>query len=79
MGKWFLVCRIDQNRVYVVDGKSRPVERPKPKNPRHLDPKGMALTENDQEVTNLTNRQVRQIIARLVPEFQSDRDGEGDR
>ncbi len=35
-GKLFYVIKIEQNLVYLVNGKDRPLERPKPKKLRHI-------------------------------------------
>lgn len=35
-GNVFVVVKIDEKYVYICDGKERPVERPKRKNPKHL-------------------------------------------
>lgn len=40
-GYYLAVSGFDGNELYVVDGKERPIERPKKKNPKHV-----SVTEN---------------------------------
>jgi len=42
-GTLLVVTAINQHGVWVCDGKARPLERPKRKNPRHLTPAGKTL------------------------------------
>lgn len=45
-GKPYLVCALNEDGfVLVVDGDKRPVDRPKRKNPRHLEPHGASDDE----------------------------------
>lgn len=44
-GKLLVVTGMQDNRALVCDGKERPLNRPKPKNPRHLEATPFALTD----------------------------------
>lgn len=46
-GKFLVIKEIDNNGVYVCDGKERPVERPKKKNPLHLAVTHFTLTQQE--------------------------------
>ena len=36
MGEWYIVCKIDNQFVYLVDGKNKPLEKPKKKKHKHV-------------------------------------------
>ena len=57
-GSYLIVSHLDENGVYVVDGKKRPVDRPKRKNPKHLSVTGCLLSEAD----FATNRSARKSL-----------------
>ena len=44
-GRFLVIVRVDSEKVYVCDGKERPIGRPKPKNPIHLAPTKTVLPE----------------------------------
>jgi len=46
-GKLLSVISSKDSCVFVVDGKERPLERPKLKNPKHLELTGYCLSENE--------------------------------
>ncbi len=60
-GRLLLVLDAEQNRVTVCDGKERPLQRPKQKNPRHLLLTGITL---DAQAT-ATNRALRKALGQL--------------
>ena len=53
MGDWFIVKQLDADYVYLVDGKNRPIEKPKKKNLKHI---------------VATNKTASDLIERLVGE-----------
>ena len=57
---FFIVTAFDDKFVYIADGKRRPLERPKKKNPLHLKATGTVAENVD------TNKKVRRFLA----EFQ---------
>lgn len=54
-GYFLAVAEITDDGVYVCDGKERPVERPKKKNPLHLAATRYVLTEEE----TATNRSLK--------------------
>ncbi len=44
-GYCLAVLRVEGKTVYVCDGKERPVDRPKAKNIRHIEPTGQKVCE----------------------------------
>lgn len=46
-GKWMVVTEVLNDRVMVIDGKERPIERPKPKNIKHVALTGYEVSEYD--------------------------------
>ena len=54
--RFFVVTAVDDKFVYIADGKTRPLERPKKKNPLHL--KATNTTAEDAD----TNRKVRRFL-----------------
>ncbi len=46
-GKWMAVLQVSDNRVLVIDGKERPLERPKLKNIKHLAPTRYEVSQYD--------------------------------
>ena len=61
-GKLLAVIGTGQDWVFVCDGKERPLQRPKKKNPRHLEPTGLRLKPGQ----TATNRTLRNALAGLV-------------
>ena len=45
--EFLVVVAADETNVFVCNGKDRPLQNPKRKNPRHLASAGAALTESD--------------------------------
>ncbi len=66
-GRFMIVVGTDQNCIYVADGKERPLENPKRKNPKHLGATNHCLSEG----SFATNRAVRKILREtaLTDEF----------
>ena len=56
-----VVVRTDGNRVWVADGKRRPLSRPKCKNPRHLRTTGHTVGPSEMA----TNRELRRALRGL--------------
>ena len=61
-GNFLAVIRVEQDRVWVCNGKDRPLERAKAKNPRHLQPTGFML--NAQAMA--TNRNLKKALRALT-------------
>lgn len=57
-GRYLAVTSADQNGVYVIDGKERPICRPKRKNPKHVDATKQCLSEE----SFATNRALRKAL-----------------
>lgn len=57
-GRMLLVFGTEQNRVLICDGKERPLQRPKQKNPRHLILTGIRLNDED----TVTNRALKKAL-----------------
>ena len=53
------VTEVTDDAVYVCDGKERPLERPKRKNPRHIEDTGLRLPPSAAE----SNRALRKALA----------------
>ena len=54
----FVVIRADESGVWLADGKSRPLSRPKRKNPRHLRETGHSVNASEMA----TNRELRCVL-----------------
>ena len=57
----FAVVHTDGNRVWIADGKRRPLSRPKAKNPRHLEQTGYTVRPSEMA----TNRALRRVLRAL--------------
>lgn len=64
-GKLLAVVQSDENRIFVCDGKERPVDRPKSKNIRHVELVGASITEAE----TATNRALKKALRRLNAEI----------
>ena len=62
-GKPMAVTEVKDGFVWVCDGKERPVENPKKKNPKHL-----AATKKTIELENITNRKLRTVLREHIAE-----------
>ncbi len=62
-GKPLAVMDIRDGFIYVADGKERPLENPKKKNPKHL-----AGTSKTIELENITNRKLRTVLREHIAE-----------
>ena len=60
-GKLLVVKENGHDCIIVCDGKERPLERPKKKNPRHLEQTGFSLTPGQ----TATNRALRKALSGL--------------
>lgn len=61
-GKFLAVVDITEKGVFIADGKERPLERPKCKNPKHLAATSTVLDSGSMS----TNRALRQAIAKFI-------------
>ncbi|MBR4452066.1 MAG: KOW domain-containing RNA-binding protein [Clostridia bacterium] len=64
-GYLLAVVRADENRVLVCDGKERPLDRPKIKNIRHVEPVNVILDEYDMR----GNRALKKALACVKAEI----------
>lgn len=64
-GRLLAVMQSESGRVLVCDGKERPVDRPKSKNIRHVEPIGASITEDQMA----TNRALKKALGRLNAEI----------
>jgi len=60
-GKLLVVKETGHDCVFVCDGRERPLDRPKKKNPRHLEQTGFSLTPGQ----TATNRALRKALGGL--------------
>ena len=58
-GHFLVVVKEEGNALYVCDGKERPLENPKKKNPKHLSLTGTVPGENSYS----TDKQLRRALA----------------
>ncbi len=59
------VTEAEGSRVYVCDGKERPIDRPKVKNSRHLEPTEIFLSEDDMASDRALRRALKKAGAEL--------------
>ena len=63
-GKFAVVLKVEENRVYIADGKEYTVAQPKPKNPVHLESQPVVLQgyefEFDSRLRKTLNRMNKQ-------------------
>ncbi len=67
-GYFLTVMNITEEGVFVCDGKERPVERPKKKNPLHLAKTNYVLTEEE----TATNRSLKRALSRFSGSNESE-------
>lgn len=67
-GYFLAVSEITAEGVYVCDGKERPVERPKKKNPLHLAATRYVLTEEE----TATNRSLKRALKKFSDSEESE-------
>lgn len=60
-GELLVIAGFEQNRVTVCDGKGRSLEKPKAKNPKHLEPTKAVLSGDSMA----TNRKIRKMLNKL--------------
>ena len=61
---WFVVIKVENQYVYIVDGKVRKLENPKKKNLKHLQKTNMFLNI-DETFETLTNKKLKKMILDL--------------
>ena len=64
-GYLLAVIEADEKRILVCDGKERPLDRPKSKNIRHVEPVDVILDESDMR----GNRALRKALACVKAEI----------
>lgn len=57
----FAVVGVDDKYVYICDGKERPVQRPKRKNPKHISATNFIVDDEDLQ----TNRKLKKALAKF--------------
>jgi len=65
MGEWYIVADVLQNFVYLIDGKTKPIEKPKKKKIKHLIYANHFADEIAQKIANkkyLQNAEVRKAL-----------------
>ena len=67
-GYLLAVIEADEKRILVCDGKERPLDRPKSKNIRHVEPVDVILNESDMR----GNRVLRKALACVKAEIDCD-------
>lgn len=67
-GYFLAVTEITDEGIYVCDGKERPVERPKKKNPLHLAKTRYVLTEEE----TATNRSLKRALKKFSSSEESE-------
>ena len=60
-GRLMAVLAAGEEGVWIADGRERPLQRPKRKNPRHVVPEKAGLDEPSMA----TNRELRRALARI--------------
>lgn len=63
-GEFLIVVGVDRNGIYVADGKQRPVEKPKRKNPKHLSATNQFLSEGSFATNKAARRALREALNR---------------
>jgi ribosomal protein L14E/L6E/L27E len=62
-GCYLIVAYTDENGVYVVDGKKRPIDRPKRKSPKHLGATNRCLSEEDFATNRAARKSLRVAVS----------------
>lgn len=70
-GSYYAVMRVENGFAYIADGKLRKVERPKKKNPLHLQ-----KTLTTVELAEITNKKTKICIIGSEPKCRQHRRGE---
>ena len=66
-GRLLAVVALQDDAVLVCDGKDRPLERPKRKNPRHIEDTGITLAQ-----TAESNRAMRKALSAVAHSVRPD-------
>lgn len=66
-GDWFIVLSEDENAVYLVDGKRRPIERPKCKKKKHCAATLKCVTLPEEPIANKT---LRNLLKQALSNFE---------
>ena len=71
--RFFVAVAIEDRCVLIADGKERKLEKPKPKNVKHISPTGTVV-----DMTGMTDKKLRRILSafltRSADEIESDHD-----
>lgn len=66
-GDLLYAVRTQSDMIWVSDGRQRPLSRPKKKNPKHLIPTSLSLSEEETQ----TDRGLRKALFKLKSETQN--------
>ena len=72
-GRCFIVVSLEDNLLYVCNGKNRKVTSPKKKNPKHLRFTGVKAEELLKKLSDgleITNKEVRKSVRRYQEDIQ---------
>ena len=67
-GAYYAVTAIEEGYILICDGKRRPLERPKKKNPRHLKTMDDILREEEMRSNRALRRALREYAERRSAE-----------
>ncbi len=65
-GSLFVAVGVHDGFVYISDGRTRPLEKPKRKNPKHISPMHEII-----QTQGLTNKKLRQLISQYLTQADS--------
>lgn len=66
-GDLLLVVGFEKDAVLVADGRQRPLEKPKKKNPKHLEPTSLKISDEETQF----NSRLRKALFKLKSEQQN--------
>lgn len=64
-GEWYIVKYIDDKFIYLIDGKNKPLEKPKKKNLKHIAKTSFFASEVAEKIVNkqyIQNAEVRKAL-----------------
>ena len=75
-GRFLAIMAVEEGRIIVCDGRERPLERPKKKNPKHLAPTSKSLAAEDL-AGNRALRKALNRISKKTDDESSEEDAKG--
>jgi ribosomal protein L14E/L6E/L27E len=73
-GKWYVVYKVEGPWVYIVDGKTRRLEKPKKKNLRHLQPTHKEIFPDGHFPLKYSNHQLYHDLQKFLEELKKEND-----